>query len=109
MAQADQPGAAQGTYTDPNVIGNWSEQQLIRFVQDALRNDPAPLPPAAQTDELIVARKFTLYDEIQFSGTSQTTVGGAGSASALPANPVGYIRILDNQGQVQVIPYFKPA
>lgn len=102
-------GAAQGTYTDPNVIGNWTEQQLVRFIQDALRQEPPPLPPSGATDELTVARKFTLLDEIAFSGTAQTTVGAAGSASAPPANPVGYIRILDNQGQVQVIPYYKPA
>jgi hypothetical protein len=102
-------GAAQGTYNDPNVIGNWNEQQLIRFIQDALRQDPPPLQPSAVTDELVVARKFTVQDEIAFAGTAQITVGAAGSASAPPANPVGYIRILDNQGQVQVIPYYKPA
>lgn len=89
-------------------IGHWTQGELIRFVRDALAQDPVPLPSSGQTDELIVARKFTLTDEIQFNGTAQTTVGAAGSASALPAAPVGYIRILDNQGNVRVVPYYNP-
>jgi hypothetical protein len=39
-----------------------------------------------------------------FSDT-QTTVGAAGSASALPATPTGYIRVLVN-GATVVIPYY---
>ena len=101
-------GADKGQYVDPNVIGNWTEQQLTRFIQDVLRNDPPPLPAAASTDEFIVTRLLTLQDEVQFNGTAQSTVGAAGPGSALPANPVGYLRVLDNQGQVRVIPYYNP-
>lgn len=90
------------------TIGNWTEAELIRFVRDALTQDPLPPASTGTVDELVVARKFTILDEIQFSGTSQTTVGTAGSASALPATPTGYIRILDNQGAVRVVPYYNP-
>jgi len=93
-------------YVDPDVIGNWTEAQLTRFIQDQLRQDPPPLAPSTSTDELVVTRLLTLLDEIQFNGTAQTTVGAAGGAPAPPATPVGYIRILDNQGTVRVIPYY---
>lgn len=89
-------------------IGQWDPAQLMRYVRDQLMQDPVPMASNSTVDELIVARKFTVTDEIGFNGSAQTTVGAAGSASALPATPTGYIRILDNQGQVRVIPYFNP-
>lgn len=39
------------------------------------------------------------------NGSSSATVGAAGSASALPANPSGYLRININ-GTIQKIPYY---
>lgn len=39
---------------------------------------------------------------------SQTTVGAAGAASALPANPVAYIKIADQSGNVFVVPAYNP-
>lgn len=41
------------------------------------------------------------------SSLSQTTVGAAGAASALPANPVGYIKIKVN-GTTYVVPAYNP-
>lgn len=88
-------------------IADWDPAQLMRYVRDQLTQDPVPMASNGTVDELIIARKFTVTDEIAFNGTPQTTVGGAGAASSPPA-PVGYIRILDNQGQVRVIPYYNP-
>lgn len=42
---------------------------------------------------------------LDLTGTSQTTVGAAGGASALPATPTGYIPILIG-GVAYVIPYY---
>lgn len=89
-------------------IGDWDPAQLMRYVRDQLTQDPVPMASNGTVDELIIARKFTVTDEIAFNGTPQTTVGAAGSASAPPAAPTGYLRILDNQGQVRVIPYYNP-
>lgn len=90
------------------TIKDWTPADLIRYVRDQLSQDPVPIGSGQTVDELVVARKFTVTDEVAFNGTAQTSVGGAGGAAALPATPVGYIRILDNQGQVRVIPYYNP-
>lgn len=50
-------------------------------------------------------------DELQRRGISygiQTTVGSAGSASALPAAPEGYANVVINE-QEFVVPYYKKA
>lgn len=39
---------------------------------------------------------------------AQTTVGATGGASALPANPAGYIKIADAAGNVFVVPVYNP-
>ena len=43
-----------------------------------------------------------------FGGPTQATVGAAGAASALPANPTGYLRI-QVAGAERVIPYYAQA
>jgi hypothetical protein len=58
MPESD-PGA-----TSADTIGQWTTNQLIKFVQDTLRNDPPALPSQAQTDELTVNRKLTITDEL---------------------------------------------
>lgn len=48
------------------------------------------------------------FDELARRGISygvQTTVGSAGSASALPANPTGYANVVID-GKEVVIPYY---
>lgn len=42
---------------------------------------------------------------LNLTGTTQTTVGAAGGASALPATPTGYIPVLIG-GVEYVIPYY---
>ena len=39
------------------------------------------------------------------SSATQTTVGSAGSADALPSNPTGYLKIKVN-GTTYVVPYY---
>lgn len=39
---------------------------------------------------------------------TQSTVGSAGAASALPSNPVAYIKIADAAGNVYVVPAYNP-
>lgn len=90
------------------TIKDWTPAELIRYVRDQLVQDPVPVGSGQTVDEIYIGRKLTLNDEVEFGGTAQTTVGAAGTASALPANPVGYIRILDNQGQVRVVPFYNP-
>lgn len=57
---ADQTSEAQSADT----IGQWTTNQLIKFVQDTFRNDPPQLPTQAQTEELTVTRKLTVQDEL---------------------------------------------
>ena len=45
---------------------------------------------------------------ISIGGTTQTTVGAAGAASALPAQPTGYA-IINVAGTAMVIPYYAQA
>jgi hypothetical protein len=42
------------------------------------------------------------------TGDTQTTVGSAGAASALPATPTGYLKVVINSVQY-VIPYYPQA
>lgn len=88
-------------------IGDWDTTRLIRFVKDLLDNDPSAVFPKVQADELEINRKLILHDEIQFA-LPQNTVGAAGGASALPATPKMYVKVLDPFGVVRVIPLFNP-
>lgn len=45
---------------------------------------------------------------LTWNGTTQTTVGAAGAASALPANPLGYIRATVGSTAI-VIPYYRAS
>lgn len=46
---------------------------------------------------------------LQFRGSTQTTVGAAGGASAQPATPLGYLPVLLSDGTEVVIPYHLKA
>ncbi len=51
-------------------------------------------------------------DGVTFNGTTQTTVGAAGGASALPATPLGYLVItvpISGIDTEVVVPYFVKA
>jgi hypothetical protein len=42
-------------------------------------------------------------------GQTQTTVGAAGAASAVPATPTKYLKVQDGSGNTYVIPAFLPS
>lgn len=65
-------------------------------------NTSAPIPPPQATT---MTRPIILGDLTLASPTTQTTVGAAGGASALPATPTGYLTINLGNGPV-VIPYY---
>lgn len=63
-------------------------------------------PTSSPTPQVTtIARPIILGDLTLASPTTQTTVGGAGGASALPATPTGYLTINLGNGPV-VIPYY---
>jgi hypothetical protein len=88
------------------TIGKWTVSELVRFMQEQLRQNPPTNAPTFTTSQLKCYELLDIKDQVQFNQV-QTTVGAAGSASALPATPSGYIRILDYTGQPFVIPYYK--
>lgn len=90
------------------TIGDWTISQLIRWLQTQLQQNPPISALTLGVDNMQVNKQLTCLDQIQFL-QAQSTVGSAGSASALPANPQGYIRILDYTGAVGVIPYYKAS
>lgn len=92
----------------PDSIGDWTVSELVRFLQEQFRQNPPETAPNLTSDTLTCTALLNIIDQVQFNQV-QTTVGAAGSASALPANPEGYIKILDYTGQVKVIPYYKPS
>ena len=53
----------------------------------------------------VITRPIIIGDLTLASPTTQTTVGAAGGASALPATPTGYITVNLGNGPV-VIPYY---
>jgi hypothetical protein len=49
--------------------------------------------------------KSAAAGEVSYGGSTQTTVGAAGAASALPANPTGYV-IINVAGTDRVFPFY---
>lgn len=90
------------------TIGEWPVDRLVRFIQQIFEESPPSRLPSVSCDDLIVNLKAVFNDQLQFM-QFQTTVGSAGTASALPANPSGYMRVLDYTGQPFVIPYYKAS
>lgn len=87
------------------TIGNWTSGQLVKFFQNMLRLHPPESAVNLTADEINVTKTLKCTDQVQFFQV-QATVGATGTASALPANPAGYIRILDYAGNVKLIPYY---
>lgn len=56
----------------------------------------------------LTATNINLNGNVTVDNSTQTTVGAAGAASALPANPTGYL-ILDISGTEYVLPYYAKA
>lgn len=66
----------------------------------------APLPQSSQNS--ILARPIILGDLTLASPTTVTTIGSNGAATALTANPLGYVIIMVGNTSVQ-IPYYSLA
>lgn len=64
--------------------------------------------PATQTNSPILRRPVILGDLTLGSPTTQTTIGANGAATALTANPVGYLTINIGNSSYQ-IPYYNLA
>lgn len=90
------------------TIGGWTQGQLVKFFQNMLKLHPPESAVNLTVDDVVVTKTLTCVDQLQFS-RSQTTVGSAGGATALPATPTGYIPILDYTGTVRVIPYYNAS
>lgn len=60
---------------------------------------------SGSSNSQILTRPIILGDLTLASPTTQTTVGAAGGASALPATPTGYITIMVGNSPF-IIPYY---
>lgn len=87
------------------TIGTWTVSQLVRFLEDAMRQNPPSRIPMLTTEELTVADNITISDKVVFT-QRQSTVGAAGGASALPATPSGYFVVQDYTGASRAVPYY---
>lgn len=94
-------------------VGSATERAFIKYVpSDSLRfdaddaikmytNNTLALTLAVGGDLHMVGKpKWTA------AGNEQTTVGAAGAASALPANPTKYLKIIDSAGTTLVVPAY---
>jgi len=87
------------------TIGGWSVSQLVRFLEDTLRQNPTSRIPTLTCEDLTVTTNLVHHDKVQFI-QRQSTVGSAGGASALPATPLGYFLIQDYAGLTRAVPYY---
>jgi hypothetical protein len=87
------------------TIGAWTQERLVRFIQNMIRLHPPESAISLTSDAITVNKMLKCVDQIQFK-RFQTTVGAAGGAAALPATPTGYIPILDYTGTVKLVPYY---
>jgi len=87
------------------TIGDWTTPQLVKFMEETLRQSPPSRIPELISEDLTVANQLTISDEMQLS-QRQSTVGSAGGATALPATPTGYFIIKDYTGQNRAVPYY---
>jgi len=85
-------------------IKDWTLNRLLRLIQDVTRDVATPNPTY---ENVTITDNLLLDGNLVFEQPSQTTVGAAGSASALPANPTKYIKITDETGTQLVIPAYK--
>lgn len=63
-----------------------------------------PEPPKRENSQ-VLKRPIILGDLTLASPTTQTTVGAAGGASALPATPTGYLTIMIGNTPF-IVPYY---
>lgn len=90
-----------GTQTGLTVKGNGNG--VIEQLTDTVAGSPS-VAAIALNDSGGVTFSLRTNGEMFFTQT-QTTVGAAGAASALPANPLGYLKMQTAAGEV-VVPYY---
>lgn len=91
------PGIARAPYTVA-ALAQWigSEFERIRLAFHSITPGQVTLTDPAVTVQT---------GELSIGATTATTVGAAGGAAALPANPVGYINI-NVGGTAYKVPYY---
>ncbi|SRR6266496_2843861 len=89
------------------TIGQWSVDEFVKFLQAQFEENPPQKFTVIVVEEAEVVTTLKVLDQIQLTQV-QSTVGAAGSAAPLPANPAGYFRVLDYTGQVKLVPYYNP-
>lgn len=90
---------------EEETIGDWTVERLTRFMQQLVQENPPVAVATLTCDNVLVATQLTVNDQVQFNNV-QFTVGTAGGASALPANPAGYFRAKTYTGVQVVVPYY---
>lgn len=91
--------------TPRDTIAGWTTSELVRFILNIFRQHPPSEIPTLNVDNLDIQKTLKCYDQLQFFN-NQISVGAAGGASALPATPLGYFRVLDYRGKTVLIPYY---
>ncbi len=89
-----------------DTIGEWTTGELLRYIQQLIRDDDTIGSLSRGASTFTVSRKLTISDEVQLIQT-QTTVGGAGAASAPPATPEVWAKVTGPDGVIRVIPLYK--
>ncbi len=89
-----------------DTIGEWTTGELLRYIQQLLRDDETVQGLTRGASTFTVSRKLTVSDELMLQQT-QTTVGGAGAASAPPATPEVWAKVTGPDGIIRVIPLYK--
>lgn len=67
--------------------------------------DDAKKPPENAPNSPILKRPVIIGDLTLASPTTQTTIGANGAASALTANPVGYVTVMIGNSPF-IVPYY---
>jgi hypothetical protein len=91
---------------EQETIGNWTVADLVRFVQTLTRDDETVSALARGTENFTVAGRLTVSSELQLMQSS-ATVGVAGAASAPPASPELYAKVVGPDGAVRLIPLYR--
>jgi hypothetical protein len=89
-----------------DTIGDWTTGELLRYIQNLIKQDETVNDLGRGASSFTVSRKLTIQDELVLKQTSET-VGAAGAASALPATPDMYAKVTGPDGTVRLIPMYK--
>lgn len=98
------PGST--TAFNKDTIGDWTSTELLRYIQQLIRDDETVAGLSRGANTFTVSRKLTISDELVLQQT-QTTVGIAGGASAPPATPDLWAKVTGPDGVVRLLPLYK--